>query len=125
MSSGFEKRFDLGWLSLTSKSLNRTLFGLGILLLSNPHGNGDGHVGSREPLKTAKPSEGPLWGVGDTRTGYQTKSFLPFSEFQYSIIEEYKTLAIESSSASGSPVLFLRLFFINIIVYHSHFQMEK
>jgi hypothetical protein len=23
-------------------------------------------IGSREPLKTATPSEGPLWGIGDT-----------------------------------------------------------
>ena len=81
--------------------------------------------GSREERNDDALQGFPFKGVGDTRTGYQTKSFLPFSEFQYSIIEEYKTLAIESSSASGSPVLFLRLFFINIIVYHSHFQMEK
>ena len=31
------------------------------------------------------------------------------------MIEEYKTLAIESSSESGSPVVFLRLLAINII----------
>ena len=32
------KRFDLGWLRVTSKSLNRTLFGLGILLFGTRTG---------------------------------------------------------------------------------------
>ena len=35
---------------VTSKSLNRTLFGLGILLFGDPYGNGDEHVGSRVQL---------------------------------------------------------------------------
>ena len=40
---------------VTSKSLNRTLFGLGVLLFGNPYGNGEEHIGSCETAMLATP----------------------------------------------------------------------